>query len=219
MAVVPPLSVAVLASVLAGITLLAPTRAAPDRMGVASSRGPAAAVDAAPAAAAPRALVRSDPGGTRAGPLAVAPGPAQATARARWVWPVPAPARVLARFRVGPQRWSPGHRGVDLAQTAGAPVRAAGAGDVTFAGIVAGRGVVVVAHAGGLRTTYEPVTATAATGQRVAAGDRIGVLQAVGWHCAPASCLHWGALRGQTYLDPLSLLQRRGPPILLPLPG
>ena len=25
-------------------------------------------------------------------------------------------------------------------------------------------------------------------------------------HCAPATCLHWGVLRGETYLDPLVLV-------------
>jgi murein DD-endopeptidase MepM/ murein hydrolase activator NlpD len=56
--------------------------------------------------------------------------------------------------------FGPGHRGVDLAAVAGAPVLAAGAGTVVFAGTVAGRGVVSVDHSGGLRTTYEPVLPT-----------------------------------------------------------
>jgi murein DD-endopeptidase MepM/ murein hydrolase activator NlpD len=130
-------------------------------------------------------------------------------------WPLSPRPQVLRRFAVGPQRWSPGHRGVDLAGASAQRVVSAGAGTVTFAGVVAGRGVVVVGHAGGLRTTYEPVTAKVRAGDAVAAGAPLGVL-AAGSHC-PATCLHWGALRGEVYLDPLNLLRPPAPPILLPL--
>ena len=75
--------------------------------------------------------------------------------------------------------------------------------------------VVTVAHAGGVRTTYEPVTASVRVGEEVAAGDDLGVL-ATGSHC-PTACLHWGALRGDVYIDPLSLLRPAAPPVLLPL--
>jgi murein DD-endopeptidase MepM/ murein hydrolase activator NlpD len=122
---------------------------------------------------------------------------------------------VLRRFVVGPHAWSPGHRGVDLAAGADDHVLAAGAGTVAFAGLVAGRGVITITHSGGLRTTYEPVTADVTVGQAVALGDELGVL-AAGSHC-PTTCLHWGALRGDVYLDPLTLLRPPAPPILLPL--
>ena len=126
-------------------------------------------------------------------------------------------------FEVGPFRWSPGHRGADLvpaagaAGPAGAAVLAAGPGVVRFAAVVAGRGVVSVDHGAGLRTTYEPVTASVRVGQRVAAGDVLGVLTP-GGHCGPVACLHWGALADGVYVDPLSLLRGREPPVLLPVP-
>ena len=88
-------------------------------------------------------------------------------------------------------------------------------GRITFAGSLAGRGVVVVDH-GGTRTTYEPVDATVSVGDTVAAGDRIGRLQLGGSHCYPAACLHWGWRDGDTYLDPLTLVGA-GPVRLLPL--
>jgi murein DD-endopeptidase MepM/ murein hydrolase activator NlpD len=113
------------------------------------------------------------------------------------------------------QRWSAGHRGVDLASVDGAAVRAAGAGVVGYAGLVAGVPVVTVVH-GQLRTTYQPVLATVRPGQAVTAGARLGRLRLAGGHCGPTACLHWGLLRGATYLDPMTLL-RRGPPVLLPL--
>jgi murein DD-endopeptidase MepM/ murein hydrolase activator NlpD len=85
---------------------------------------------------------------------------------------------VLRRFAVGPHPWSPGHRGVDLAADAGQQVLASGAGVVGFAGRVAGIGVVVVDHGGGLRTTYEPVDAAIGVGSRTVAGTRVGTVGA-----------------------------------------
>jgi murein DD-endopeptidase MepM/ murein hydrolase activator NlpD len=113
---------------------------------------------------------------------------------------------VVRRFDPPPKPWLAGHRGVDLAAEAGVPVRAAGAGTVHFAGLVAGRGVVSVTHPSGLRTTYEPVDPTVRAGQAVAAGDQIGTLAAGHPGCAAAACLHWGLRRGEEYLDPLALL-------------
>jgi murein DD-endopeptidase MepM/ murein hydrolase activator NlpD len=132
-----------------------------------------------------------------------APGPA-----ARFDWPVAAPT-VLRRFDPPPRPWLAGHRGVDLAASAGTPVRAAGAGTIAFAGSVAGRGVVSVAHSGGLRTTYEPVTAAGLrVGSAVPAGTLIGTLDPGHPGCPVAACLHWGLRRGGEYLDPLTLLGR-----------
>ena len=146
-----------------------------------------------------------------------APEPASPAAGAggeRWVWPV-APPRVVRGFdAVG--RYEAGHRGVDLAAAPGAPVVAVAAGSVTFAGQVAGRPVVVVAHAGGLRSTYEPVSADVVAGEAVRGGQRVGTLAAPA-HCAGAtSCLHLGLRAGEDYLDPLGWL-RAAAPVLLPL--
>ena len=94
-------------------------------------------------------------------------------------------------------------------------MRTALPGTVTYAGPLAGRGVVVVDH-GETRTTYEPVAASVSVGDVLAAGDRIGTLQVPGSHCFPRACLHWGWIRGETYLDPLRLVGA-GPVRLLPL--
>ncbi|WP_433320929.1 murein hydrolase activator EnvC family protein [Micromonospora chersina] len=135
---------------------------------------------------------------------------------ARFRWPLAGTPRVVRRFAPPPQPWLPGHRGVDLAATPGVEVRSAGAGVVLFAGTVAGRPVVTVGHADGLRTTYEPVRPGLAAGARVAAGTPIGRLIAGHPGCAVAACLHWGLRRGEEYLDPLALLGL-GPVRLLPL--
>ena len=112
----------------------------------------------------------------------------------------------MAAFRAPVGPYGAGHRGVDLEARVGQPVRAAGPGTVAFAGTVAGRGVVSLDHAGGLRTTYEPVVAAVDIGDQVAAGTRLGLLSAAPGHCLPGTCLHWGLRRGGVYLDPLTLL-------------
>lgn len=127
---------------------------------------------------------------------------------ARYAWPLlPAPA-VLGPFRAPAHTYGPGHRGVDLAGTAGRPVLAARGGTVVFAGPVAGRGVVSVLHDDGLRTTYEPVAPVVTRGALVQAGDVVGLLEPGHPACAPQACLHWGLRRDRTeYLDPLVLLR------------
>ncbi|GII01102.1 hypothetical protein Pta02_31100 [Planobispora takensis] len=123
----------------------------------------------------------------------------------RWEWPFAERPRVLKGFAPPPQPWLAGHRGVDLAASAGEEVHAAGAGTIGYAGPLAGRGVVTVLHPGGLRTTYLPVRASVRLGQEVASGDVIGTVEDVPGHC-PVTCLHWGLLRARDYLDPLLLL-------------
>jgi murein DD-endopeptidase MepM/ murein hydrolase activator NlpD len=135
------------------------------------------------------------------------------------VWPVPNP-QVERAYEPPPAPWMAGHRGVDLAGKPGQPVRAVGPGRVSFAGTVAGRGVVSIELSGTgsppLRTTYEPVRPAVSVGERVTEGQRVATLRADPSHCRPAVCLHWGLRRGDAYLNPVSLL-RREPSILLPV--
>jgi murein DD-endopeptidase MepM/ murein hydrolase activator NlpD len=130
-----------------------------------------------------------------------------APATTPYAWPLDAP-RVLRRFEPPPQPWTAGHRGVDLASPPGAVVHAAGPGTVVFAGRIAGRGVVSVRHADGLRTTYEPVDVGADlhAGDPVTAGEAIGSLATGHPGCPVEACLHWGLRLGEQYLDPLTLL-------------
>lgn len=121
-------------------------------------------------------------------------------------WPLDGTPRPVRGFDPPPRPWARGHRGVDLAAPSGATVRAAGAGVVLFAGMVAGRPVVSVNHPNGLRTTYEPVRPEVRAGDRVAAGDPLGSLLPGHPGCPTVSCLHWGLRRGEEYLDPLLLL-------------
>jgi murein DD-endopeptidase MepM/ murein hydrolase activator NlpD len=132
-------------------------------------------------------------------------------------WPI-TPARVVRAFKPPPAPWRPGHRGVDLAAPPGTVVHAAGAGQVVYAAVLAGRGVVSVQHSGGLRTTYEPLTPSVAVGDRVEVGSSLGVLQPGHLGCPAAACLHWGLRQGGIYLDPLALLGL-GRVRLLPAPS
>ena len=131
------------------------------------------------------------------------------------VWPLQPEPEVVHAFDPPDSPYGAGHRGVDLLGSVGQPVHSALPGAVTFAGRLAGRGVVVVDH-GATRTTYEPVSAAVAVGTAVAAGSPIGTLELAGSHCFPRACLHWGWIEGETYLDPLRLVGA-GPVRLLPL--
>lgn len=151
-----------------------------------------------------------------AGAAAAAANTAQLALRGAFTWPLSPRPAVLRRFEQPLKQWSPGHRGVDLLAAVGQPVLSAGDGIVAFSGVIAGRGVITVRHSGGLRTTYEPVDERLASGTVVHRGTPIGVVSPMPGHCLPRQCLHWGAISGQTYRDPLSLLGF-GQPILLPL--
>ena len=131
-------------------------------------------------------------------------------------WSAPLSELVVVRpFEAPSHAYGPGHRGVDLGGAGGSPVLAAGDGVVVFAGMVAGRPVVSIDHANGLRTTYEPVNPSVGAGQTVARGSPIGTLAAGHQGCAAEACLHWGLRRGEIYLDPLALLR---PPSIRLLP-
>jgi len=181
----------------------------------------------APGEAGPaRVSATPDEAGTGESPAGV-PGtpdvPDPGTGR---VWPVGSRPMVLRGWQPPDFAYGRGHRGVDLATTPGAPVRAAAPGLVSFAGRVAGRGVLSITLSGTgeppLRTTYQPVEPLVGKGDAVTAGQVVGTVSPGPFHC-PAACLHWGLLRSRTYLDPLSLLPpellRRGPSRLLPVFG
>jgi murein DD-endopeptidase MepM/ murein hydrolase activator NlpD len=152
-----------------------------------------------------------------------APPPLPAVPVIGRTWPVGTRPALLRGWEPPPTAYARGHRGVDLAAAPGTPVRAVAAGRVSYAGRVAGRGVISVDLAGtDLRTTYEPVRASVPKDAEVTAGEVIGTVEPTGSHCT-TTCVHWGLLRGGTYLNPLTLLPpwllRRGPSRLLPVPS
>lgn len=132
---------------------------------------------------------------------------------------LPAAGQVLRPFDPPRSAFGPGHRGVDLALASGAPVRAAGAGRVAFAGAVAGTRWVSIAHLDGHLTSYGPLTdLRVRRGQQVAAGEVVASL-AAGGHGADRRDrgLHFSARDAHNvYLDPLTLIRedRRRPSLV-----
>lgn len=163
--------------------------------------------------------------GLTAGVLAVGPvaDAAPVGSRAGMSSPLPGPVSVSTPFDPPAQRWLPGHRGVDLAGTVLASVRAPADGTVLFAGAVGGRPVLSIDHGGGVRTTYEPVRATVRAGDPLIEGVEVGRLLAGHPGCPVEACLHWGARvtsgdpsgDDDDYVDPLSLLADSERPIRL----
>ncbi|WP_257505043.1 M23 family metallopeptidase [Actinomyces sp. 594] len=185
-------------------------------VGTALALAPTPAAPAAAAGAAPRPVVMAWRGGDPKPPQAFAAGTAAEPAgpllgvvatRVHYAWPTGMATTVLADFDPPAVVWGSGHRGVDLALAAGSQVLAAADGTVAFAGMVAGRPVVSIDHADGIRTTYEPVDPCVKAGEVVARGQVIGTLQP-GHRADGADALHWGARTGpKTYVNPLRLLQ------------
>lgn len=138
---------------------------------------------------------------------AAAPTPLpEASSPARFTWPLTPAPDVLRPFEAPGSAFGPGHRGVDLAGEPGQPVLAAADGVVVHAGWLVDRDVVSVEHAGGLRTSYEPVSPEVSAGDQVAQGQVIGHLEPEHPECAAAACLHWGLREGDEYRDPLELV-------------
>ncbi len=136
-----------------------------------------------------------------------------------WSWPV-TPHEVVRAFDLPETPYGAGHRGIDIAAAAGAAVLSPDDGVVRFAGAVAGRPVVSIDHAGGLVSSFEPVEPSVVAGERVARGQRIGVLLPGhgGGSRLHADVLHLGARLRGAYVDPLPLLGVARP-VLLPMDG
>lgn len=145
--------------------------------------------------------------------------------------------RVVRPFEKPAQRWSAGHRGVDLAMPENdRRIYAPAPGKVVFSGTVVNRKVLVLAHPDGRRSTFEPMDEALPVGTTVAAGEVIGTaaITAGGTSERPyrrctTACLYWGVRQGGArgdgsgktaeYINPMSLLGSKEPSILLPVPG
>jgi murein DD-endopeptidase MepM/ murein hydrolase activator NlpD len=81
------------------------------------------------------------------------------------------------------------HRGIDFAAPTGTPIRAAGDGIVTFAGVQNGYGnVIMIQHEGEYSTVYAHLSRFATEtkgGARVHQGDTIGYVGQTGWATGP----------------------------------
>ena len=145
--------------------------------------------------------------------------------------------RVVHPFEKPAQRWSAGHRGVDLAVPENdRRIYAPAPGKVVFSGTVVNRKVLVLAHPDGRRSTFEPMDEALPVGTRVAAGEVIGTVAVTAggtgerpYRRCSTACLYWGVRQGGArgdgsgktaeYINPMSLLGSKEPSILLPVPG
>ena len=145
--------------------------------------------------------------------------------------------RVVHPFEKPAQRWSAGHRGVDLAVPENdRHVYAPAPGKVVFSGTVVNRKVLVIAHPDGRRSTFEPMDEALPVGTTVAAGEVIGTVAGAAdgnseqpYQRCITVCLYWGVRQGGArgdgsgktaeYINPMSLLGSKEPSILLPVPG
>lgn len=142
---------------------------------------------------------------------ALALGPAPAAGVDTWLRPVA--GRVVRVFRAPLTRYGAGHLGVDFAAVPGTAVRAAGAGTVVFAGVVAHTRHVVVLHPGGLRTSYSFLASIRVhTGQQVRRGAVVGTTGGTGEH-HDGRVLHLGLRIGDTFVDPMQLFGSLGLPV------
>jgi murein DD-endopeptidase MepM/ murein hydrolase activator NlpD len=162
-------------------------------------------------------------GPTGLGPAGVGPAEATAvpgpggTARVPPLW-LPLAGPLVRGFELSAGPFGPGHRGVDLAGTPGAVVRAPAAGRVVFAGRVAATTWVSIQVAQGVVVTLGPLRALAvAAGQRVAAGARVADLAPGHGTADHPVALHLGLRVDGAYVDPLPWLAGFGRPRLAPL--
>jgi murein DD-endopeptidase MepM/ murein hydrolase activator NlpD len=127
---------------------------------------------------------------------------------------MPARGAVVRGFdaRAGP--WGPGHRGIDIATSEGAIVRAPAAGKVVFAGPVAGTTWVSLLVAPGVRVTLGPLL-DPTTAKRVSLRQPLGRVGP--GHRAGAVTLHLSVRVDGVYVDPLAYLVDRPRPRLAPL--
>jgi hypothetical protein len=139
-------------------------------------------------------------------------------ALAAWTWPLQ--GELITGYRNGDDPYAAGqHRGIDIAGAVGTPVVAAAAGQVRFAGVAGSSGLTVsVRTDDGFDASYLHLGAAhVRAGERVTAGQRLGVVGTSGVRSAEAPHLHFGvrvAGSRHAYRDPLTFL----PPLSAPAP-
>ena len=129
---------------------------------------------------------------------------APASAAGPWSWPVTGP--VINAFDPPASPFGSGHRGIDIAATAGTPVLAPAPGTITFAGPVAGHLFVTIDHGGGVESTYSWVSALVVKKGDVVAAGTLVARSGAGHPTDPVPSLHMGVKLHDVYVDPLAYL-------------
>ncbi|MFM1957963.1 MAG: hypothetical protein RI929_326 [Actinomycetota bacterium] len=113
--------------------------------------------------------------------------------------------------------YGPGHRGVDLVQDLGSPIKAPVSGKIYFAGLVVDRKVVTIRSFSGYLASFEPACTELKVGDVVLIGDQFA------WHCSPQasyeyhceSCVHFSVRSQFGYLSPDFFLSKMLPSVIL----
>ena len=131
-----------------------------------------AARQAAAARAAPTSTTSSSSGSS-------APPPASGGG---WTWPASGPVTSEYGYR-----WGRLHAGIDIGAPSGAPVYAARAGTVSYAGSMSGYGnLILLNHGGGITTAYAHQSGfSVGVGASVSAGQQIGYVGSTGQSTGP----------------------------------
>ncbi|MDQ3574303.1 MAG: peptidoglycan DD-metalloendopeptidase family protein [Actinomycetota bacterium] len=137
----------------------------------------------------------------RGGAPAADPGSDGRVSGAGLAWPLRGP--VTSPFG---SRWGRLHAGIDISGGTGAPIRAAGAGTVAFAGTMGGYGnAVIINHGGGLSTLYAHQSRLGTgNGASVSQGQVIGFVGSTGHSTGPH--LHFETRVGGSPQNPMRFL-------------
>lgn len=128
---------------------------------------------------------------------------------ARLEWPIRGPVITLFGSRNHPVfRTKVFNSGIDIRAAAGAPVKAAGPGEVLFSGWLRGFGqVVIVNHGDNLTTVYAHLDRTSVSeGDAVRMGSLLGTVGNTG--ASGEYSLHFEVRQGGTAKDPMNYLRR-----------
>ncbi len=134
-------------------------------------------------------------------------GPVRAEGGAHW----PITGAIIRIYAPPATPYGAGHRGIDVAARVGDSVASPIEGTVTFAGSVAGRGVITVSS-GPIQVTIEPVSPVVRKGAAVSRGRTIATVSATGH--GVETCAHVGVRIDDVYVDPFSVLGSQGSAVL-----
>ena len=132
------------------------------------------------------------------------------------VMPVDSP-QIINHYRAPKDKYSAGHRGIDLASQLGAAVYYPVAGTIAFSGKVGYRNLITIEWQD-KTISLEPVCSELRSGTPVQAGEAVGTLCEADaeyrWHCE--QCLHFGIKTESGYLSPEFFFGSLSPSRLLP---
>jgi Peptidase family M23 len=135
-----------------------------------------------------------------------------------WAEPIPYLYENLEEDYLAPaSEYGTGHRGIDFHVEPGQPIQSPAAGTVHFVGKVVNRHLITIRTDKGKLASFEPVCSQLKAGERVSAGQPIGIRcdgdSTYEAHCE--SCIHASARDNFGYLSPLHMLGQKSPSVLL----